>query len=132
MYQEYRPYSGSVLKVLTKQVDTKLQYIIRKYNSDKWSKKLSTREHIALMVSANLTQSKSLGDITDMVGGTGKFTFPTINKSSLSRINKYRDFHLFEELYGNLLRQIRRRVGYSNLRAIDTTTDVVSKVLTRL
>lgn len=129
MYQKYTPYSGSVLKVLTKQADTKLQYIIRKYNSDKWSKKLSTREHIALMVSANLAQSKSLGDITDMVGGTGKFSFPAINKSSLSRINKQRNYQLFEELYKNLLRQVRRRVGFSNLRAIDTTTDVVSKLL---
>lgn len=129
MYQEYTPYPGSLLKVLTMQADTKLQYIIRKYNSDKWAKKLSTREHVALMVSANLCQSKSLGDMTDMVSGTGRFPFPKINKSSLSRINKYRDFHLFEELYQNLLRQTRKRVGYSNLRAIDTTTDVVSKVM---
>jgi len=129
MYQEYTSYSGNLLKVLTKQADTKLQYIIRKYNSDKWAKKLSTREHIAVMVSANLCQSKSLGDITDMIGGTRKFSFPNINKSSLSRINKYRDYHLFEELYQNLLRQVRRRVGFSNIRAIDTTTDIVSKVL---
>jgi IS4 transposase len=129
MYHTFTSYLGSLLKILTKQADTKLQYIIRKYNSDKWVKKLSTREHIAVMVSANLCQSKSLGDITDMIGGTGKFTFPNINKSSLSRINKYRDYHLFEELYQNLLRQVRRGVGFSNIRAIDTTTDIVSKVL---
>ena len=129
MYQKYTSDSGNLLKVLTKQADTKLNYIIRKYNSDKWAKKLATRDHVAIMVSANLCQSKSLGDITDMIAGTGKFPFPKINKCSLSRINKYRNYRLFEELYQNLLRQIRRRVGFSNLRAIDTTTDVVSKVL---
>lgn len=129
MYSEYTSYSGSLLKVLTQQADTKLNYIIKKYNSDKWAKKLSTREHLELMVSANFAQSKSLSDISDMVEGTGRFSFSKINKSSLSRINKYRDFHLFEELYQNLLRQVRKRVGYSNLRAIDTTTDVVGKVL---
>lgn len=129
MNQENIHYSGSLLRILTKQAETKLRYIIEKYKSDKWAKKLSTREHFDIMVSANLTQSKSLADITDMIAGTGKFPFLTINKSSLSRINKHRDYHLFEDIYHNLLRRVRKRVGFSNLRAIDTTTDVVGKVL---
>lgn len=125
----HTPSCGSLLKKLTKQADTKLKYIIDKYDSDKWAKKISTRGHLEIMVSANLSRSRSLSDITDMIEGTRKFSCPKINKSSLSRINKSRDYHIFEELYCNLLRQVKRRVGYSNLRIIDTTTEVLSKVL---
>ena len=125
----HTPSSGSLLKVLTKQADTKLRYVISKYNSDKWAKKLSTRDQLKIMVSANLCQSKSLSDIAEMISGTGKFSCSRINKSSLSRVNKYRDYQIFKELYDNLLRQVKRQIGYSNLRVIDTSTEVVSKVL---
>jgi len=90
---------GSLLKVLTKQADTKLAEIIDKYKSDKWSKKLSTRDQLEIMVSANLAQSKSLSDVSSMVGGTSKFSCSSIHKSSLSRVNEGRDYQLFEELF---------------------------------
>jgi hypothetical protein len=70
MFRNYTPSCGSLLKVLTSQADTKLKYIIDKYDSDKWAKKLSTRDQ-----------------------------------------------------------QVRKRVSYSNLRIIDSTTEIVSKVL---
>lgn len=129
MYKKCTPSCGSLLNVLVQQADTKLQYIIEKYGSDKWAKKLSTRDQLEIMVSANLAQSKSLTDITAMIGGTRRFSCLSIHKSSLSRINEQRDFHIFEELYQNLLRQVRNRVGYSSLRIIDTTSEVVSKIL---
>lgn len=129
MYQKYTPSCGSLLKVLIEQVDTKLQYIIGKYNSDKWTKKISTRDQLEFMVSANLVQSKSLSDIAGMILGTKRFSFLSINKSSLSRVNEKRNFHIFEELYQNLLHQAKQRVGYSNLRIIDTTHEIVSKIL---
>ncbi len=128
MYPQDRA-CGSVFKQLVKQTDTKLAEIIGKYNSDKWSKKLSTKDQLEIMVSANLAQSKSLSDISSMVGGTNRFSFSSINKSSLSRINDNRDFQIFESLYLALLSQVRKRIGYSNLRVIDTTTEIVSKLL---
>ncbi len=73
---------GSLLKVLTKQADTKSAEIIDKYKSDKWSKKLSTRDQLEIMV-----------------GGTSKFSCSSIHKSSLSRVNEGRDYQLFEELF---------------------------------
>lgn len=132
MYQYHTPSCGSLLKVLIEQVDTKLQYIIQKYNSDKWAKKISTRTQLEIMVSANLVQSKSLSDVCGMIEGTRKFTCYSINKSSLSRVNEKRQFNLFEDLYWNLLHQARQRVGYSKLRIIDTTHEIVSKLLFKL
>ncbi|MFQ5866166.1 MAG: IS4 family transposase [bacterium] len=121
--------SGSLLKILVKLADTKLSYIIKKYNSDKWAKKVSTRDQLEIMVSANLSQSKSLSDIASMIEGTRKFSCSSINKSSLSRVNKQRDFSIFEELYRNLLSQVKGRIGSSKVRIIDTSTEIVSKVL---
>jgi hypothetical protein len=132
MYQKYTPSCGSLLKVLVEQVDTKLQYIINKYKSDKWAKKISTRDQLEIMVSANLAQSRSLSDICVMVEGTKRFSCLSINKSSLSRVNENRDFHIFEDLYQNLLQRIRKRIGFSNLRIIDTTTETLSKILFKL
>lgn len=129
MYLHNTPSCGSLLKVLVEQVDTKLQYIIDKYKSDKWAKKLPTRVQFEIMVSANLAQSKSLSDICEMIEGTKKFACLSINKSSLSRVNEKRNFHIFEEVYQNLLHQVKQRVGYSRLRIIDTTHEIVSKIL---
>lgn len=129
MYPQENVSCGSLFKVLIKQSDTKLANIIHKYNSDKWSKKLSTKDQLEILVSANLAQSKSLSDISSMVGGTNRFNSSSIHKSSLSRVNERRDCQIFEELYLNLLSQIRKRIIYSNLRVIDTTTEIVSKLL---
>lgn len=129
MYGYYTPSCGSVMRTLTNQLDTKLQPIVVKYDSDKWAKKLTTREHLEIMVSAQLTQSKSLSDITSMVAGSARFSCSTINKSSLSRINQERDFSVFEMIYRTLLRQTRHRVGYSNIRIIDSTTELLNKTL---
>lgn len=129
MYQKYTPSCGTLLKKLVEQVDTKLAYIISKYHSDKWTKKLSTRDQLEIMVSANLVQSKSLADMCEMVAGTRRFSCLSVNKSSLSRVNEHRDFHIFEELYRSLLTSVRKRVGCSTLRIIDTTHEIVSKVL---
>jgi hypothetical protein len=132
MYREYTPSCGSLFKVLVEQVDTNLQYVISKYNSDKWTKKISTRTQLEMMVSANLAQSKSLFDIASMVSGTKKFSCSSLNKSSISRVNEKRNWKIFEELYFSLLKQVRKRVGYSNLRIVDTTREVVSKLLFKL
>jgi len=129
MYPQDNNTCGSLFKVLLKQADANLTKIISKYKSDKWSKKLSTRDQLELLVSANLAQSKSLSDMTLMVNGTQKFNFSSINKSSLSRINDKRDYQIFENLYLNLIAQLRRRVNYSNLRIIDTTNQIVSDFL---
>lgn len=129
MYLHNTPSCGSLLNVLIDQVDTKLQYIINKYKSDKWTKKISTKDQLEIMVSANLVQSKSLSDICEMIDGTKRFSCSSINKSSLSRVNENRDYSIFEELYWNLLYQARKRAGYSNLRIIDTTHEIVSKIL---
>lgn len=129
MYQNYTPSCGSLLKILIQQVDTKLRYIIEEHDSDKWAKKLSTRSQLEIMVSANLAQSKSLSDICEMIDGTKRFSFLSINKSSLSRINENRDFRIFEDLYKGILKEVRKKVGFSKLRIIDSTTEIVSKVL---
>ncbi len=129
MYKKHTPSCGSLLKVLVHQSDTILLPIIQKHHSDKWSKKLSTRDQLEILVSAHLAQAKSLGDITEMIKGTGKFSCSSINKSSLSRVNRYRDFHIFEQLYHTLLKQVRKRIPYSSLRVIDSTSEVVSQNL---
>lgn len=129
MYEKYTPSCGSLLKVLVKQTDTILFPIILKHKSDKWSKKLSTRDQLEILVSAHLVQAKSLGDISEMIKGTGKFSCSSINKSSLSRINQYRDSHIFEKIYETLLKQVRKRIPYSSLRVIDSTSEVVNQTL---
>lgn len=132
MYNYHTPSCGSLLNVLVEQVDTRLRYIIDKYKSDKWAKKLSTKDQLEIMVSANLAQSKSLADICGMVSGTRRFSCSSLNKSSLSRVNEKRDYRIFEELYQNLLQQVRKRVGSSKIRIIDTTTETVAKILFKL
>ena len=64
-----------------------------------------------------------------MIEATGKFSCESINKSSLSRVNSKRDFKIFEEAYRHILDKVRKRVPYSDIRVIDTTTSVVAKNL---
>lgn len=106
-----------------------LGLIVGRYKSDKWSKKITTADQLEILVSANLAQSKSLSDISSMVEATGKFKFESINKSSLSRVNSKRDFRIFEESYRHILEKVRKKVPFSDIRVIDTTTSVVAKNL---
>ena len=103
--------------------------VVGRYDSDKWSKKITTKDQLQILVAANLAQSKSLSDISSMIEATGKFHFASVNKSSLSRVNSKRNFGIFEECYRHILDKVRKRVPYSDIRVIDTTTSVVAKNL---
>ena len=114
---------------MTREIEGSLGLVVERYGSDKWSKKLTTKDQLGILVSANLAQSKSLSDISSMVEATGKFSFDGINKSSLSRVNSKRNSGIFEEAYRHILEKVRKRVPYSKIRVIDTTTSVVAKNL---
>lgn len=126
---KYTPGKRSLLGVLMKQLDTSLVTIPDQYASDKWAKKLNFREHVAMLVSSHLTNAKSLADISCMVAGSDIFSCSSIHKSSLSRINTNRSPNLFLKLFRFIQNKVRKRIPFSKLRALDTTTEMLNKVL---
>ena len=61
-------------KTLTKEVEGSLGVVVGRYESDKWSKKITTKDQLQILVATNLAQSKSLSDISSMIEATGKFS----------------------------------------------------------
>lgn len=82
--------------------------LVRKHNSDKHSKGISSWDHLVSMLFCQLTGSQSLRDITtgllSTLGNKSHLGLGHVpRKSSLSYINAHRDWHLFQDMYFEVL-----------------------------
>jgi hypothetical protein len=100
--------------------------ISKKYDSDKYSKGISSWTHLASMLFMQLGGVNSVRDISNgLKSATGNLNHVGIDrapsKSTISYINKHRDYRYFKDLYFELLTQfepslIRQRQYASRIK----------------
>lgn len=92
----------------------KFNYIVRKYNGDKYVKHLTCWNQLLALMFGQLSNRESLRDLIVALDahhakcyhlGMGR----NVSKSSLSRANQDRDYHIFEEFAYYLVNQARQK-----------------------
>ena len=92
----------------------KFNYIVRKYNGDKYVKHFTCWNQLLALMFGQLSNRESLRDLIIALDahhskcyhlGMGK----NISKSSLSRANQNRDYHIFEEFAYYLVNEARQK-----------------------
>ena len=89
--------------------------IVRKHNSDKFSKGINTWTHMVSMVFMQLSGSSSIRDIANgLLSATGNLShlgiYKSPSKSSISYLNQTRSYEVFQDLYFELLRKLEPRL----------------------
>lgn len=91
--------------------------IVSKYEANKYIKKFTCKNQLNLMMYAQLTQKDSLRDIESGLKVHNNKLYhlgiKSISKSSLSRVNKERDYHIFEDLFYALFNKCKN-MGINN------------------
>lgn len=130
-------FSGQpIIKQVLKFLDTKDIYrTAKKHNSDRYTKKFTTYEHLVTMIFAVISGCSSLREVTSiMLACEGKINhlglkdFP--KRSTLSDANKRRDAEVFADIYAGLYKRYRhflsdsrtREPAIENLRIVDSST----------
>ena len=101
--------------------------VIRKAMADKHSKKFNTKNHLYTMLVAVICQIKSLRDLCalfhvniEKLNQLGLSVLP--NKSTLSYVNKHRNYKVFEDIYNHLC-------SYYHKFILDSREDLIIKGL---
>ena len=110
---------SQVLQLVDRQIFDKL---VRKHQSDKYSKGINTWTHFVSMLFMQLGKLDSLRDIsTGLRSATGNLShlgvFKAPSKSTISYINKHRSADFFEELYYDLLEKLEPSLSKRRLYA---------------
>lgn len=100
--------------------------IVEKYGSDKHSKGINSWTHLVSMLFCHFAGANSLREISNgLRSATGNLNHLGVSlapsKSSLSYINRHRDWHIFKEYYFSLLETFSKtakfkRVKFSNIQ----------------
>ncbi|MCX8000059.1 MAG: DUF4372 domain-containing protein, partial [Leptospiraceae bacterium] len=105
---------SQLLKLLSKEF---FSNSLAKFNSEKWTKKLSGWEHLVSMIYCHLGRAKSLREISyGLQSCRGKINHLGLRqapkKSTLSYANKNRSWKPFEELFYNMLEACQVRMKW--------------------
>lgn len=95
--------------------------IVEKYKSDKHSKGINSWTHMVSMVFCHLAHANSLREISNGIrSATGNLNHFGITKgpckSSLSYMNKHRDWKVFRDYYFALLTSLRKEVPFQRIK----------------
>lgn len=95
--------------------------IVERYQSDKHSKGINSWTHMVSMVFCHLAHAHSLREISNGIrSATGNLNHLGIqkgpSKSSLSYINKHRDWKVFRDYYFALLLSFRNEVSFQRIK----------------
>ncbi|MBK6699283.1 MAG: DUF4372 domain-containing protein [Saprospiraceae bacterium] len=90
--------------------------VVRKYNSDKFSKGINNRTHMVSMVFMQLSGSSSIRDVANgLLSATGNLShlgiYKSPLKSSISYINQSRSYEVFHNLYFEFLKKLEPSLG---------------------
>ncbi|MFZ5553094.1 MAG: IS4 family transposase [Bacteroidota bacterium] len=123
---------GQLISLIPKQ---QVQSAVNKYQSDKFTKRFSTWEHLVSMLFATASNTTSLRDVTNgFLGLEGKLKHLNLKqppkRSTISDANKRRSYLVFEKIYYDLLNQYKPILSDSRfknefgkeLSIIDSTT----------
>lgn len=90
----------------------KIEWIIEKYNGDRYTKTFSCWQHLLVMILAQLWQSRSLRVLVNVLNsqkaklyqmGIGK----GVSRSTLAWANEHRDYRIFEEIANLMIKMAR-------------------------
>lgn len=115
---------------------TKFDWLVKKYQGNKYVKKFTCWNHLLVMIFAQLTQRESLRDLISTLNAhKSKFNRlgfgESVTRSNLSKANEQREARIFEELAYDLVKEARDlRIGTisedffynGNVFAFDSTT----------
>jgi Domain of unknown function (DUF4372)/Transposase DDE domain len=123
---------GQLISLIPKH---QVQRAVNKYQSDKYTKRFSTWEHLVSMLFATASNTTSLRDVTNgFLGLEGKLQHLSLKRppkrSTISDANKRRSYQVFEKIYYDLLTQYKPILSDSRfknefgkeLSIIDSTT----------
>lgn len=104
--------------------------LVQKYQTDKSSKGISTREQLIAMMFCQLSGAESLREIADglylSLGKLNHLGANAIERSSLSSVNQYRDYHVYEDFYYGLLEHFRSELTGARVKPICTDKKIFS------
>lgn len=128
---------GQLISLIPKH---QVQKAVNKYQSDKFTKRFSTWEHLVSMLFATASNTTSLRDVTNgFLGLEGKLNHLHLKRppkrSTISDANKRRSYTVFEKIYYDLLNQYKSILSDSRfknefgkeLSIIDSTTILLFK-----
>lgn len=106
--------------------DSMIKKEVKKCNSDRYTKRFTTKDHLISMLFCSFSKCTSLREISGaMLGLSGKTSSFQLNhipkRSTLSDANKRRDVIVFENIYHQLLKQ------YSGFLSDSRIKDVIKK-----
>lgn len=104
--------------------------LVQKYQTDKGSKGISTRDQLIAMMFCQLGGAESLREIADgLYSSLGKLNHlgaNAIGRSSLSYVNQHRDYHVYEDFYYGLLEHFRSELTGAKVKPICTDKKIFS------
>lgn len=130
-------FSGQpIIKQVLSFIDNKIVYrTAQKHNSDRYTKKFTTYEHLATMIFRVISGCSSLREVTSimlacegMINHLGLKHFP--KRSTLSEANKRRSSEVFADIYYQLYKRYSRFLSDSrpnepavkDLKIVDSST----------
>jgi len=122
--------------------DSMIRKEVKKSNSDRYTKRFTTKDHLISMLFCSFSKCTSLREISGaMLGLSGKTSSFQLNhipkRSTLSDANKKRDVLVFENIYHELLKQYGKLFSDSRIKdvlkkqvkIIDSTTISLFKAI---
>ena len=109
-------------QIISKLNRQEFKKIVDKYSTDKHKKGINSWTHLVSMLYMQFANSNSLSEISNglrLSGGNLNhlgITKKVPLKSSMSYINKHRDWHLFHEFFNSLLNEIQSECSFKRKR----------------
>jgi len=109
-------------QIISKLNRQEFKKIVDKYSTDKHNKGINSWTHLVSMLYMQFANSNSLSEISNglrLSGGNLNhlgITKKVPLKSSMSYINKHRDWHLFHEFFNSLLNEIQSECSFKRKR----------------
>jgi hypothetical protein len=103
--------------------DSLIKKEVKKCNSDRYTKRFTTKDHLISMLFCSFSKCTSLREISGaMLGLSGKTAGFQLNhvpkRSTLSDANKNRDVLVFENIYHGLLKQYSPFLSDSRIKEV--------------
>ena len=103
--------------------DSLIRKEVKKCDSDRYTKRFTTKDHLISMLFCSFSKCTSLREISGaMLGLSGKTSSFQLNhipkRSTLSDANKKRDVLVFENIYHQLLKQYGSFLSYSRIKDV--------------
>lgn len=119
--------SSAFAKIMEQLDEKKLLEYTKKEKTDKWTKRFSTRDHLAAMIFAQLMNSRSLRELETQFNAITQQEYVPVKRSTLSDANAQRNYKVFEMLCKELISSKSQEIN-EVIRIMDSTPiNVVGK-----